>query len=205
MRFSLAVVAAVATLALSACAPQAKIERLHQDPEARGADYQRLLVVGISSDAEQRRRIEDLVTEQLEAARVSAVAGHTRLGLAPAVLQESIDQAASETGSDAILISHVVSVSTTAEVVEGRVDVISECRGGDPADYFLYDHHELREPDSVRFANEVVMVTSLYDTATEKRMWTIQSTCFEKADLDDVLQSEAKAIVKQLRRDGLIG
>jgi hypothetical protein len=35
-------------------------------------------------------------------------------------------------------------------------------------------------------------------------MWTIQSTCFEKSTMDEVLQEEAKAIVRQLQIDKLV-
>jgi hypothetical protein len=83
-------------------------------------------------------------------------------------------------------------------------EILSECRGGDPVDYFLYDHRVLREPDSVHLAHTVVVVTSLYDRSTGNRIWTIQSTCFRKAELSEALVDEAKAIVRQLRFDRLI-
>jgi hypothetical protein len=68
----------------------------------------------------------------------------------------------------------------------------------------LYDHEELREPDSVAIAHEVIMVTNLYDAQNGTRIWTIQSTCFAKTDFEAILRQEAKAIVRQLIRDRLI-
>ena len=68
-------------------------------------------------------------------------------------MQAEIDRAAESAGADAILVTHIVSVDTTAGIEEGRVDIRSECRGGDPADYFLYDYDELKEPDTVRLAH----------------------------------------------------
>lgn len=189
----------------AACGSQTKIEKLYQDPDVRGVQYQRLLVIGIAGDPDQRRRIEDLLAASLAAENVAATAGYTRLGSSPALLQDDIEQAAAATDSDGILIAHLVSVSTKAEVTEGRVEVKSECRGGNPIDYFLYDHEELREPDSVAISHEVIMVTNLYDSQDGTRIWTIQSTCFEKSDFDAILQQEAQAIVRQLRRDRLIG
>jgi hypothetical protein len=185
------------------CGSQTRIEKLYQDPDVRGVQYQRLLVIGIAGDPDQRRRIEDLLAASLAAENVAATAGYTRLGSSPTLLQDDIEQAA--TDSDAILIAHLVSVSTKAEVTEGKVEVKSECRGGNPIDYFLYDHEELREPDSVAISHEVIMVTNLYDSQDGTRIWTIQSTCFEKSDFDAILKQEAQAIVRQLRRDRLIG
>jgi hypothetical protein len=196
-------VAAIALLA-SGCAAQTKVEKLYQHDDAGRLSYERILVVGIAGDASGRRQMEDLVTEELANVIESAVPAYSRVGVTPSVTQDAIDIAAEATGSDAILVTHIVSVSTMAEVHEGRVDIRSECRGGNPADYFLYDHEELREPDSVTFAHEVVVVSNLYEASTGTRLWTIQSTCVDKANLDSAMRDEAKAIVRQLLRDGLI-
>jgi hypothetical protein len=199
--------AAVTAIALFAagCATQTDVEKLYQHADAGRQSYERVLVVGIAADASGRRQMEDLVTAELVKVVESAVPAYSRVGVTPTVTQDAIDMAAEATGSDAILVTHIVSVSTTGEVRQGRVDIRSECRGGNPADYFLYDHKELREPDSVTFAHEVIVVSNLYDVGSGTRLWTIQSTCVDKADLDSVMRQEAKAIVGQLRRDGLIG
>lgn len=196
--------AAAIALAASACATHTKVEKLYQHNDADSRSYARILVVGIAGDADGRHQMEEMVSAELAKEIESAIPAHRRVGLAPAITQDAIDIAAEATGSEAILITHVVSVSTSAEVREGRVDIKSECRGGNPADYFLYDHDELREPDSVTFAHEVVVVSNLYDADTGTRLWTIQSTCVDKAELDSVMRDEARAIVRQLRRDGLI-
>jgi hypothetical protein len=191
--------------AIAACAGHTTVEKLYQDAGVGGRNFDRILVVGVAGDADGRRQMEQLVTAELAGRVESAVPSHTRLGLSAVLTQDAVDMAAEATESEAILVTHIVSVSTSAEVREGRVDIKSECRGGNPADYFLYDHEELREPDSVSFAHEVVVVSNLYDVKTGTRLWTIQSTCVDKAELDSVMQEEAKAIVRQLRRDGLIG
>ena len=48
------------------------------------------------------------------------------------------------------------------------------------------------------------MITNLYDVESQDRIWTIQSTCFKKASLSEVLLDESKAILRQLRIDELI-
>lgn len=191
--------------ALASCAGSTKVEKLYQDPAVRGQNFNRILVVGIASEAGDRRQMEELVSAQLAERIESAIPSYKRLGVSSVVTQDALDTAAEAAEADAILITHIVSVSTSADVREGRVDIKSECRGGNPADYFLYDHEELREPDSVSFAHEVVVVSNLYDADTGTRLWTIQSTCVDRAELESVMADEARAIVRQLRRDGLIG
>lgn len=186
------------------CAPQARVAKLYQDPEPRAAPYTQILVIGLATEPDQRRWMEDLLADELVGQRVVAIPGYTRLGSSPVLQQDDIDAAAKATRAGAILIAHLVSVSEQLEVAEGRIDIKPECRGGNPIDYFLYDHEEIREPDSVSIAREVIMVTNLYDARTGARVWTVQSTCFEKSAFEVILDKEARAIVQQLRRDRLI-
>lgn len=189
---------------IAGCGSQTRVDTLYHDRAADTLPYQQLLVIGIAGDASVRRRIEELITANLADENVAAIAGYTRLGTSTVLLQDAIDAAAASTQSDGILIVHLASTSVTGEVREGRVDVELECRGGSPVDLFLYDRRELREPDSVTLAHEVTMVTNLYDSGSSKRIWTIQSTCFDKTDFDTVLRQEARAIVQQLLRDALV-
>lgn len=191
-------------LITAGCATEAKIEKLYQNPDAPAAPYQQILVIGIAAEPDQRRWMENLITEELADQDVSATPGYTRLGSSPVLRQDDVDLAAEATRSDAILIAHLVSVSEEVEIADARTSIKSECRGGNPIDYFLYDHEEIREPGSVSIAREVTMVSNLYDARSGARVWTVQSTCFEKSAFEAILNKEARAVVQQLRRDRLI-
>ncbi len=199
-----ALVSAIAMVTIAACVPQTEVIKLYDSSTRAGQQYERLLVISVAGDTGTRRRLEELITKQLESANIEAIAGYTETGLKTAMLQDEIDAAAQNANADAILITHIVSVDTRLDIDPGRTDILTECRGGDPLDYFLYDYRELKEPDSVKIAHTVVAVTNLYDSSNGERLWTIQSTCFEKASMDEVLQEEAKAIVKQLQIDKLV-
>ncbi len=199
-----ALVSAMASIAIAACVPQTEVIKLYDSSARAGQQYERLLVISVASDTGTRRRLEELITKHLKSANIEAVAGYTETGLKTAMLQDEIDAAAQNANADAILITHIVSVDTRLDIDPGRTDILTECRGGDPVDYFLYDYRELKEADSVKVAHTVVAVTNLYDSSNGERLWTIQSTCFEKASMDEVLQEEAKAIVKQLQIDKLV-
>lgn len=195
---------AMIMVVIAACIPQTEVIKLYEDSARAGQNYERLLVISVVGDTGTRRRLEELITGHLETANVTAIAGYTETGLKTEMLQDEIDAAAKNANADAILITHIVSVDTRLDIETGRTDILSECRGGDPVDYFLYDHRELKEPDTVKIAHTVVAVSNLYDASDGERVWTIQSTCFEKASMDEVLQEEAKAIVRQLRIDKLV-
>jgi len=192
------------TFLFAGCARQIEVVKLYDETGDSSRQFEKFFVVSIAGDSLTRRRLEDMITSQLQAAGGSAISAHTRTGVKTTLLQEEINTAAEAAGADAILITHVVSVATTANMEEGRVNVTAECRGGDPADYFLYDYEELKEPDSVSIAHTVVVVTNLYAAREGKLLWTIRSTCFEKETMDEVLLQEAEAIARQLKIDKLI-
>lgn len=206
MRTSAALLTTVAltTLIGLGCARQTEVVKLYEDEARSVQSYSRLLVVSISGDRSQQERFESELVDRLRAEQVDAVASYTMLDASDGVLQDDINRASDTAGADGILITHIASLDVAAEVEKGREDIKTECRGGDPFDYFLYDHEVLREPDSVNLAHTVIVITNLYDSATQDRVWTIQSTCFEKASMSEVVIDESIAIVRQLRIDQLI-
>ncbi len=192
-------------LLLAACAQQpTQVVKLY---ESEGADrhFDTLLVIGIADDPSTRRNLEDMVAAGIKDRGANSVAGHTHTGPGTTLLQSAINEAASQAGADGILVSHIASVDTQMDVEAGRTEVYAECRGGDPADYFLYDYEELQVPDTVRVAHTVVVISNLYDVQSGERVWTIQSTCFNKSTMNEALVDEAEAIARQLMIDDLVG
>lgn len=201
----IAVFGLLAAMALaSACVKQPEVIRLHEVPQGFDKQFTTLLVVSVASDVGQRRRLEELLSNELALAGVYGVASYTETGLRSTILQNALDRAALKIDADGILMTHIVSVDSRLDLEEGQTEIMSECRGGDPIDVFLYDRYELKEPDNVRLAHTVVAIANLYDVASDQRIWTIQSTCFDKDTMDEVLQEEAVAIVRQLVKDGLV-
>jgi hypothetical protein len=196
--FSLGFLAAIA-----ACVPQTEVIKLYDESAGLDKSYQRLLVISVAGDTGTRRRLEELIVSHLKTAEVSAIAGYTQTGLKTTMLQEEIDAAARNANADAILITHIASVDTRVTMEPGE-SILAECRGDESMQYSLYERREVKLSDSVKLAHTVVAITNLYDASNGQRLWTIQSTCFEKASMDEVLQEEARAIVRQLHIDKLV-
>lgn len=198
------VLVAIGIVCATSCAPQTQVVKLYDNPTRPGHTYKRLLVVDVSRSQDQIVDFENEIVARLKQEHVDGIPSYTVIEASEGVLQKDINRASDEAGADAILITHIASVDTEIELEEGRDEMKFECRGGNPVDYFLYDHEILSAPDSVKFAHTVVVITNLYDASSHERIWTIQSTCFEKATMEEVLLDEANAIVRQLRIDRLI-
>ncbi|MGB5627371.1 MAG: hypothetical protein WBM61_16690, partial [Woeseiaceae bacterium] len=135
----LGLVLIAATMA-AGCAPQTEVVKLYDNPARTSQTYKRLLVVDLSSDDNQQQQFEDEVALRLRREQVEAIPSHTLLDASTGLLQDDINRVSDEIGADGILITHVASVDTSVDRVEGREEIQSTCRGGDPVDYFLYDH-----------------------------------------------------------------
>lgn len=190
---------------VAACVAQTEVTKLYDNPDRPVRGYERLLVVSPSSDIGFRRRLEELITKNLTAADIPAIAAYTETGLKTDLLQDEIDAAARNVDADAILTTHIASVDTHVHADTVPVESLRACGAALPGDYSLYDDSRVKEPDSVELAHTVVVVSNLYDASDGERLWTIQSTCFDNSSMDEVLQEEAAAIVKQLRIDKLAG
>lgn len=200
----LGLVSIAATIAVS-CAPQTEVVKLYEDPGHPSKTYQRLLVVAISSDFSQQQQFESEIVQRLRRERVDAIPSHTHIDTSGGLLQDDVNRVGKAVGADGILVTHITSVDTSIDTVEGRAEIESTCRrGGDPVDYFLYDHKVIHEPNSMKLAHTVIVVTNIYDAGSQDRIWAIQSTCFEKTSISAALLDEADAIVRQLRIDELI-
>lgn len=191
-------------VAASCAQQQTEIIKLYEDPSRVQKTYERLLIVDVSADRAMQQIFENEIVLGLNRAGVDAIPSHTRLDASNGILQDDINRLSDELGADGILITHIASLDTTMEFEKGREEILSTCRGGSPVDFFLYDREILTEPDSIKVAHTVVVITNLYDADSRERVWSIQSTCFEKASIAEVLLDETKAIVRQLRIDKLI-
>lgn len=198
------VVVMVLGLCTSACTPQDTVVKLYEEPGDTVREYNRLLIVSISSDAQRRKTFEEEIVRQLRRFSVEAFTSYNDLEYKDGVSARDVGELSKAKNTDGFLLLHIVSADTTVEASEGKEEIIPTCRGGDPFNYFLYDYTVLEEPDTFKISHTVAVESSLYDTQTTDRVWSIRSTCFKKSSIADALQKEAELIVRQLRTDELI-
>jgi hypothetical protein len=189
---------------IGACAPETAVVKLYENPEQQSKTYKRLLIVDVASNHSDQQLFENAIVTRLKQEQVEAIPSYTMLDTSEGVTQEKINEVGDWVEADGILVVHIASLDTTMDTVKGRENLKITCRGGDPVDFFLYDHEFIKEPDSVKMAHTVAVISNLYDGDSHERVWSIQSTCFEKASMPEVVWEEAIAITRQLRLDKLI-
>ena len=201
-----AALAATAALALSACAATGeRIVKTYEDRAAGAAPYARILVVGAHAQTGTRRTFEDSVVRSLAALGADARSSLAVMGEEQAIDRESVVAAVRASGATAVLVTRVVDIETKTEVEQGQPQAEARRRSDVPlADFFRYDYAESPDAMTVTTVRNVILQTDVYDGTSEKKVWSVESTSFDKQTAYGVIDGVAHAISAELERDGLI-
>jgi hypothetical protein len=119
--------------------------------------------------------------------------------------REAVLAAVREAGADAVLVTRVVDIETQSEVEQGQPQAEVRRRSDVPlADFFRYEYAESADAMTVTTVRTVILETDVYDAASEKKVWAVESTSFDKQTAYGVIDGVARAISTELERDGLI-
>lgn len=176
---------------LAAAAAADEVVKIYQDP-AFDATVSKILVVGVHEDRSVRGQFENAVARALRSAGASGEASlFTAAGSGP-LTPETLVASARRARADAVMVTRVVDVRTE------NVDPDSDLN-----EYFrAYSRYE--DPLPVTATHTVRVRTDLYLVDSEARIWGVESTAVDKANLFGVIDGIAKAVSAQLRTDGLI-
>jgi hypothetical protein len=198
--------ALAATLALGACASTGdRVVKVFEDRAAFAGPYTRILVVGAHAEAATRRTFEDSVVRALAALGTEGRSSLVVMDASENIDRESVIAAVRETGADAVLVTRVVDIEAKTEIEQGQTQAELARRSDVPlADFFRYEYVESADAMTVTTVRTVILDTDVYDAASEKKVWSVESTSFDKQTAYGVIDGVARTISAELARDGLI-
>jgi hypothetical protein len=201
-----AALAATAALALAACAATGdRIVKVYEDRAALAGPYSLILVVGAHAQTGTRRTFEESVVRSLTALGTDARSSLAVMDEAQAIDRESVVAAVRETGADAVLVTRVVDIEAQTEITQGQTQAERQRKSDVPlADFFRYDYAESPDAMTVTTVRTVILQTDVYDAASERKVWSVESSSFDKQTAYGVIDGVARAISAELARDGLI-
>jgi hypothetical protein len=197
-----------ATLVLSACAgPQ--VTRVQDLSDTADAPYKNVLVVSLFELFDTRRWLEDAIVKELAAEGISSVASTSLMNTKTPVTRQTFLAMVEEHGSDAVLITQLFSLDSSAKENDSRPEATHIIR---PTYYYNVWNVELTEfvaPPFLTLKHEFKLATQVYSVSAEEAVWGIESkskivTQRETQGDTSFIADEAKAIVRHLSRDGLI-
>lgn len=176
------------SLLVTGCASAEQIADSYKDP-AFNSTVTRILVVGVHEDRNVRGMFENSVVRALRAAGADGESSLARMGSAQALSAETLLAAAERAGADAVLVTRVLSVETK--------------NGGD-AGFAEAVRPDAEDPLASATTSTVSVGSDLYTVENQAKVWSAESTTFDKANLFGVIDGITTAITAQLRTERLI-
>ncbi|MEA3291732.1 MAG: hypothetical protein U9Q71_05435, partial [Pseudomonadota bacterium] len=156
---------------LAGCASSTKLVNSWNDPAFSGADYKRILVLGVMDDDLQRRAYEDAFVERISGKDgVVGIAGYTLMPDPDSYDEEhEVRAAVEQAGADAALLATLVGVKQQERYVPPRVDYMpSYGMGYGFYDYYGMSYQSVYRPGYMTTDTVVKLETTVFDTASEK-------------------------------------
>ncbi len=192
-------------LLLFGCASSDRVVKIYEDAAFAGSPFNSILVVAAHEEVGNRRQFENSLVRVLNENGPVAVASLSVMQADEPIDRPALLVAVRETGADAVMITRLLDVELSTTVEGGRVAAEAQ-RRNDIAlvDFFRYDYAEYRDPMTVTTVRTVILLTDLYNVADETKIWSVESTSFDKASVYGVIDGASRGITDQLRRDRLI-
>lgn len=197
--------AILAVVVLAACASSDSLVKLYEDVDFDAGPFDHVLIVGAYNDIILRRQGENALAAVISATGSEATPSLAVMEAASGLDRDSVVAAAGRTGADAVLLTRVLDVEHRIINVSGQETTIAQRRDDIPlVDFFRYDYVTYSDPMTYSAVRTVILSSDLYDVDSEERIWSVESTSFEKETTDEIIDGASRRIAAQLRADGLI-
>jgi len=158
-----------------------------------------ILVIGVSSRSTRRRVYEDKFVEALSTMGTNGVPSYELLTTSLELSRPVVERAIRGQNLGAVLITRLVGVKQE-EVFQLPADYDYH------KSYFGYYDNALQETNKGTSARHSVysLETNLYDTASGKLIWTMQSEAMDASRPRHVIEEQVILTIQSLARQGLI-
>ena len=198
----------IAALVLASCAGPV-VTRVQPLAETADAPYDKVLVVSLFELFDTRRWLETAIVRELEARGVTAVASTAHMNSQTPVTRQTFLKMVDEHGSDAVLVSHLISLDTTAKENDSRPESTYIVRPTYYYNVWSVELTEYVEPPFLTHTHNIRLASQVYSVNDKDAVWGIESksrivTQRETQGDTSFINDEAAAIVRALAADGLI-
>lgn len=193
----------ISLMLITGCSREAKITKLSNVEKFEFYSKGRLdkvLVVGKPIKEENRKDFEKYLSRKLNSRNTDAISSYEVISDINGLNRDSIKKAAVTMEAGAVLVTRVVGLDDKSIVIPPRnqVQTIVTPRGS------LTTMTPFLNGPSVKNYTNVRLETALFETKTEKMIWTATSMIIAPDSVNEAIEDFTKAIVKQLQIDGFV-
>lgn len=191
------------------------ISQSFRNPGFEETVFQKLFVMGVGKDQEQRIAFEDAFVDALVREGGGAEASWNTLPEATLLSEEAIHAALKEGGFDGVLVTRLLSIDRNTTYTPPRRYSRPRTNFYQPGiawgmgfggfyGFYGTTFTEVHKPGYFETSKTFRLETSLYTVATNDLVWTGQSETIDPKSVPDLLASMTAAVAKRLASEGLI-
>jgi hypothetical protein len=184
-------------MSLTGCASVSMVSS-HKDQNAPKKSYRDFLVVGITENSRWRQVFEEVMAGELRKKGVLATPSYTITGVEAKLSRELIEKAVQAHPVDAVITTRVVNWKSEKETDVGYV--MSDRGNFGAVSFAIFD----LKPVEITTSTTVALESNLFDTATQKMIWTGSANAIDPKGLITVSEKYAGSVIKAMSTEGLI-
>lgn len=200
-------------LLLVACAPSTSLTNVRKNDMFKDKSIDSIMVLGVAKHDDVRQHFEDLFVDAFQKEGVTAVPAYKIMPKSRKLTKENImdhkeiiKETAANNHLGAVLFTHLVRMGEEQKDLDGQKWDTGPTRSyRDMGSYSVFVYREAdRSPKRTVTRQFVRLRTTIYDTASEKRMWSASSASVDETSADTIFNQLIKAVMGQLKKDKLI-
>jgi len=200
----------LAVLLFSSCGTTTSITGSYVAPNANKVAFKKVFIAALTPNTSARNTVENELGDYLNSKGIYATKS---LSVFPPNFHTSGDDKDQalvlrnirRSNCDGILTIALVNKETDTRYVEGTAyPVMGNAYYGTFSSYYAYGYNTFYSPGYYETTKTYYIETNLYDTATEKLVWSAQSKTYDPTSLESFLESYKKAIAQQFVKDGFV-
>jgi hypothetical protein len=164
-----------------------------------------VLLVMVSDNMENRKLFENVFEKAFKRHGVNAVSTMTVIPKDKELDEDIILAEATRREMGSIFVTDLISAGEKAVY---RPSPTGPSRSSPGISMFSYDYQQIYsyayDPGYQKRKKFVKLESRLYETATEKLIWSFSSETIDAGSVNEVIQSLSKAVMKNLKRNALI-
>jgi hypothetical protein len=197
------------TLIMLSCGPTQKITSSWADPEAKSkGPYTKVFVVALSPNSNANFDIEGQMANTLIGRGFKVVRSTDifppQFSITKDLTREQLTEAIAKRGCDAVLILALLDSKKVESYHPGTVYApVSYGYYGSYYGYYNYYYPEVYSPGYYSVDKTFYLETNLYDLASDKLLWSVQSEARNPKDINSWFKNYSSMLISHLKSKGL--
>ena len=165
---------------------------------------QKILVFALTENYIIRQHFEDEMKVQLAKAGTEGIKSHMVMPPRNETSEEEILQRIRESPLDAVMVVRPIEVRNETEETSGSMAYVPSPSYYSFGPYWHWAYRAVYTPGYMKESTVAQVETNIYTSKTEKLIWCGVSDTILQKNMEKDAKNLAKALVKQLKKDGLL-